>query len=97
MLCQFLLYSKVTPSYVYIHFFSYIIFHHSPSQAAGYSSLSEDSEVLRLGQGLRSYMLTSVVRDWLWGKTDLTLSWNVSLSFLICGMSLNSPVGPWKD
>ena len=28
MLCQFLLYSKVTQSYTYIHALSYVIFHH---------------------------------------------------------------------
>jgi len=44
---QFLLYSKVTQSYIYIHThthkhthsFSYIILHHVPSQVTGYSSL----------------------------------------------------------
>ena len=28
MFCQFLLYSKVTQSYIYIHSFSHIILHH---------------------------------------------------------------------
>ena len=32
MFCQFLLYSKVTQSYIHIHFFSLIILHHVPSQ-----------------------------------------------------------------
>ena len=32
MLCQFLLYDKVTQSYIYIHCFSYIIFHPVLSQ-----------------------------------------------------------------
>ena len=35
MLCQFLLYSKVTQS----HSFSHIIFHHVPSQEVGYKNL----------------------------------------------------------
>ena len=39
MLCQFLLYSKVTQSYICIHFFSSIIFHHGLSQETGYSFL----------------------------------------------------------
>ena len=38
MLCQFLLYSKVTQSYIHVHSFSCIIFHHVPSQEMGYSS-----------------------------------------------------------
>ena len=37
--CQFLLYSKVTQSYIYTRSFSHIIFHHVPSQVIGYSSL----------------------------------------------------------
>ena len=36
VLCQFLLYSKATQSYIYIHSFSHIIFHHVPSQVIGY-------------------------------------------------------------
>ena len=39
MLCQFLLYSKVTQSYIYIHSFPHIIFHHVLSQEIGYSFL----------------------------------------------------------
>ena len=39
MRCQFLLYSKVTQSYTYIHSFSHIIFHHVLSQETGYHSL----------------------------------------------------------
>ena len=39
MLCQFLLYSKVTQSHIYIHSLSYIIFHYGLSQETGYSSL----------------------------------------------------------
>ena len=38
-LSQFLLYSMVTLSYIYIHSFSCIIFHHGLSQETGYSSL----------------------------------------------------------
>ena len=37
--CHFLLYSKVTQSYTYIHYFSHIIFHHVLSHGIGYSSL----------------------------------------------------------
>ena len=37
VLGQFLLYSKVTQSYIYIHYLSYIIFHHGLSQETGYS------------------------------------------------------------
>ena len=40
MLCQFLLYSVVTQSYIYICSFSHTIFHHVQSQETGYSSLS---------------------------------------------------------
>ena len=36
---QFLLYSKVTQTYKYIHYFSHILFHHVLSQEIGYSSL----------------------------------------------------------
>ena len=39
MLCQFLLYSKVTFSYIHIHSLSYTIFHDGLSQEIGYSSL----------------------------------------------------------
>ena len=43
MLCQFLLYSKVTQLYTHTHIcthsFSHIIFHHVLSQEIGYSSL----------------------------------------------------------
>lgn len=39
-MCQFLLYSKVAQSYVYIHSFPYVIFHHGLFQEIGYSSLS---------------------------------------------------------
>ena len=39
LLCQFLLYSIVTQSYVYIHSFSHTIFHHVLSQEIEYSSL----------------------------------------------------------
>ena len=39
MLCQFLLYSKVMQSYIYMHSLSYIIFHNNLSQETGYSSL----------------------------------------------------------
>ena len=39
MLCQFLLYSKVTQSHTHIHSFSHIIFHHVSCQETGYSSL----------------------------------------------------------
>ena len=38
-LCQFLLYSTVTQSYMYIHPFSRIIFHHVLPQEIGHSSL----------------------------------------------------------
>ena len=38
-LCQFLLYSKVTQSYIFRHSFSHIIFHHVQSWEIGYSSL----------------------------------------------------------
>jgi len=37
--CQFLLYSVVTQSYVYIHSFSHITFYHVLSQEIGYSFL----------------------------------------------------------
>ena len=37
--CQFLLYSKVTQPYIYIHSISHVIFHHVPLQVIGYSSL----------------------------------------------------------
>ena len=39
MLCQFLLYSILTQSYIYIHSFSHTIFHHVLSQEIEYSSL----------------------------------------------------------
>ena len=39
MLCQFLMYSIVTQSYIYIHSFSHTIFYHVLSQKIGYSSL----------------------------------------------------------
>ena len=39
MLCQFLLYSKVTPTHIYIHSLSCVIFHHGLSQETGCSSL----------------------------------------------------------
>ena len=39
VLCQFLVYSKVTQSYIYIHYFLHIIFYHVLSQETGYSSL----------------------------------------------------------
>ena len=39
MFCEFLLHSKVTQSYVYIHYFSHIVLHHVLSQVTGYSSL----------------------------------------------------------
>ena len=39
MLCQFLLQSKVTQSYIYIHYFSHTIFHHVLSQEGGHSFL----------------------------------------------------------
>ena len=39
MLYQFLLYSKVTQSYTYIHYFSYIIFSHVLAQEIRYSFL----------------------------------------------------------
>ena len=39
MLCQFLLYSKVTQSYIYIHSYSHITSHHGLSPEIGYSSL----------------------------------------------------------
>ena len=39
MLCQFLLYSKVTQSYIYMYSFSHIIFHHVLSQEIEYNSL----------------------------------------------------------
>ena len=38
MLCQFLLYSIVTQSYIYIHSFSQTISHHGLYQEPGYSS-----------------------------------------------------------
>ena len=38
-LCQFLLYSTVTYSYIYIHSFSHTILHHVLFQEIGYSSL----------------------------------------------------------
>ena len=37
--CQFLLYSKMTQLYIYIHSFSHIFLHHIPSQVIRYSSL----------------------------------------------------------
>ena len=39
MFCQFLLYRKVTQSYIhmYMYSFSHIILHHVPSQAIDYS------------------------------------------------------------
>ena len=43
MLCQFLLYNKVTPLYIHIHTyhsFSHAIFRHVTSQETGYRSLS---------------------------------------------------------
>ena len=39
VLCQFLLYSTVTQSYIYTRSFSYIIFYHVLSQETGYSFL----------------------------------------------------------
>ena len=39
MFCQFLLYSKVTQLYIYMHSFSLIIFHYVPLQVATCSSL----------------------------------------------------------
>ena len=39
MLCQSLLYSKVTQFYTYIHSFFNILFHYGLSQEIGYSSL----------------------------------------------------------
>ena len=39
MLCQFLLYSKVTQSYIDIHSFSHNIFYHVLAQVTGYRSL----------------------------------------------------------
>ena len=39
MSCQFLMYSKVTRSYLYIHSLSHIIFHHFLSQETSCSSL----------------------------------------------------------
>ena len=39
LLCQFLLHSKMTQSYMYMHSFCYIIFHRGPSQETVYSSL----------------------------------------------------------
>ena len=39
MLCKFLLYSKVTQAYMYIHSLSRIIFHHVLSQETRYSFL----------------------------------------------------------
>ena len=38
--CQFLLYSKVTQSYIYRYSLSHLILHHGPSQVTIYSSLS---------------------------------------------------------
>ena len=38
MFCQFLLYSKVTQLYMYIHSFFHIILHHVPTQVIRYSS-----------------------------------------------------------
>ena len=38
-MCQFLLYSLMTHSYLYIHSLSYSIFHYGLSQETGYSSL----------------------------------------------------------
>ena len=38
-LCHFLLCSKMTQAYIYIPFFSYIIFHHGLTQETGCSSL----------------------------------------------------------
>ena len=35
---QFLLYSKVTQSYIYLHYFSHVIFHHILSQATRHCS-----------------------------------------------------------
>ena len=37
VLCQFLLYSKVTQSHTYLYSFSQIILHHAPSQVTRYS------------------------------------------------------------
>ena len=39
LLCQFLLYSKGTWSYIYMHYFSHTIFHRVLSQEIGYSAL----------------------------------------------------------
>ena len=39
MLCQILLYGKVTQAYIYMDSLSYIIFHHVLAQKTGYSSL----------------------------------------------------------
>ena len=39
MSCQLLQYSQVTPSYIYIHSLSYVIFHPGLSQETGWSSL----------------------------------------------------------
>lgn len=39
MSCQFVLYSRVTHSSIYMHSFSFIIFHYGPSQEIVYSSL----------------------------------------------------------
>ena len=40
MFCQFLLYNKVTLSYIYMHSFSHIILYHIPSQVTQYHSLN---------------------------------------------------------
>ena len=39
MFCQFLLYSKMTQLYIYMHSFFHIFPHYVPSQVNGYSSL----------------------------------------------------------
>ena len=39
MLCQFMLYSKVMQSYMYIHSLSYIIFHQFLPQETAYNFL----------------------------------------------------------
>ena len=62
MFCQFLLYSKVTQIYIYIHSFSHNIFPHVASQVTGYSSLCYIAglhcfECLILGMLILSRML----------------------------------------
>ena len=46
VLCQFLLYSKVTQLYIYMHSFSHTIFHHVLSQVIGFPVLYSRTSLL---------------------------------------------------